>query len=121
MLQAENFSMNREHRCYVYIMQSVSRRVLYIGVTSNIEKRVFEHQNHLIEGFSAKYNTTRLVLLERYSDIRTAISREKQLKRWNRAKKEWLIELSNPHWDDLAEGWGKPLVETKGGSTPGER
>jgi putative endonuclease len=121
MLQTENSSMNREHRCYVYIMQSVSRRVLYIGVTSNIEKRVFEHKNHFIDGFSAKYNTTRLVLLERYSDIRTAISREKQLKRWNRAKKEWLIELSNPHWEDLAEDWGKSLVETKGGSTPGER
>jgi putative endonuclease len=100
-------------------MQSPSRRVLYIGVTSNIERRVFQHKNHVIEGFSAKYNTTRLVYLERFVDIRNAIARETQLKKWRRSKKEWLIETNNPHWRDLAEDWGKPLPGlTNGSSTP---
>jgi len=90
------FCMSREHRYYVYIMQSVSRRVLYIGVTSNIERRVFQHKNHALEGFSAKYNAIRLVRLERFGDIRSAIAREKQLKGWRRSKKEWLIEMDNP-------------------------
>jgi putative endonuclease len=99
-------------------MQSPSRRVLYIGVTSNIEKRVFQHKNHAIEGFSAKYNTTRLVYLERFVDIRNAIARETQLKKWRRSKKEWLIGMNNPHWRDLSEGWYKSLVGlTKGSST----
>ena len=101
-------------------MQSPSRRVLYIRVTSDIEKRVFQHKNHMLEGFSAKYNTTRLVYLERFGDIRSAIDRETQLKKWRRSKKEWLIEMENPHWKDLAEDWGKPL-ETIGHSTSQEQ
>ena len=100
-------------------MQSPSRRVLYIGVTSDIEKRVFQHKNHLIEGFSSKYNTTRLVHLERFVDIRNAIARETQLKKWQRSKKEWLIQMNNPQWLDLAENWYKQLTgATKGSSTP---
>jgi putative endonuclease len=111
--------MFREHSYYVYIMQSPSRRVLYIGVTSKIEKRVWQHKNHKIEGFSSKYNCTRLVHLEHFSDVRTAIDRETQLKKWRRSKKEWLIELDNPRWLDLAEGLGERLPDaTKGCSTP---
>jgi putative endonuclease len=72
--------MNRERRYYVYILQSTSRHVLYTGVTSNIERRIFEHKNHVTGGFTSEYNAKRLVLLEHYSDIRTAIEREKQLK-----------------------------------------
>jgi len=96
-------------------MQSPSRRALYIGVTSDIEKRVFQHKNHLLKGYSADNNTTRLVLLESYSDMRTAISREKQLKAWRRGKKEGLITRTNPEWRDLAEDWGKKMhVDAKG-------
>lgn len=97
--------MNAERRYYVYIMQSTSRRVLYIGVTSNLEKRVFEHKHHRLPGFSDKYNAERLVYFEQYSDVRTAIERETQLKKWRREKKDWLITLKNPRWLDLARDW----------------
>jgi putative endonuclease len=94
------------------MMQSPLRRVLYIGVTSNLEKRVHEHKHHLLPGFSATYNTNRLVYYERFSDIRSAIDRETQLKHWRREKKEWLIEKMNPTWRDLAEDWGKQYLPT---------
>jgi len=89
--------------CYfVYIVASKSR-VLYIGVTSNIDRRVWEHKHDLFEGFSKQYRCHRLVHFESFDDVRKAIDREKRLKRWNRAKKVWLIERSNPTWEDLAE------------------
>ncbi|MGD0976268.1 MAG: GIY-YIG nuclease family protein [Candidatus Korobacteraceae bacterium] len=84
--------MNSDRGCYVYMMQSPSRRALYIGVTSNLQEHVYEHKQHLREGFSATYNTIRLVYFERFSDIRSAINRETQLKHWRRDKKEWLIQ-----------------------------
>jgi putative endonuclease len=102
--------MNPDRGCYVYMMQSPSRRALYIGVTSNLEKRVYDHKHHLREGFSATYNTIRLVYFERFSDIRSAIDRETQLKHWRRDKKEWLIQQMNPKWTDLAENWGEQCV-----------
>ncbi len=105
--------MKKERWYYVYIMQSVSRHVLYIGVTSNLEKRVWEHRNHFYEGFSDKYKTVRLVYFERFSDIRTAIARETQLKHWRREKKEWLITRTNPPWRDLSEEWGGPITPLK--------
>jgi putative endonuclease len=100
--------MNPNRHYFVYIMQSVSRHVLYIGVTSKIDKRVFQHKSHLVQGFSSDNNTTRLVYLEQFSDIRTAIAREKQLKGWRREKKNRLIEAINPTYRDLAADWGKP-------------
>jgi len=75
--------------------------VLYIGVTSNLQKRIYEHKNSLIDGFSKKYNTTNLVYYEIFRNIRLAITREKQLKRWRRDKKVFLIEKMNPDWNDL--------------------
>ena len=105
--------MRRNVWFYVYIMQSSSRRALYIGVTSKLEKRVFEHKTGAFGGFSDKYRAHRLVYFERYSDIRSAIDREKQLKGWRRAKKIALIESLNPGWKDLSEGW----FETQGPST----
>jgi putative endonuclease len=97
---------------YVYMMQSPSRRALYIGVTGNLAKRVSEHRQHLFQGFSATYNTTRLVYFERFSDIRSAIDRETQLKHWRRSKKEWLIQQMNSTWRDLAEDWGQQFLPT---------
>jgi putative endonuclease len=76
---------------------------LYTGVTNNLEKRVFEHKNHLIEGFTKKYKISKLVYFEETSDIRVAISREKQIKGWKRNKKVALIESINPDWKDLSE------------------
>ena len=97
------------------MMQSASRRALYIGMTNNLRKRVWEHKNYRYEGFSDAYNCTRLVYWESFDDVADAIDREKQLKRWRREKKEWLIQRKNPHWKDLASDWYKN--ETQGPST----
>ena len=89
---------------YVYIMASKSR-TLYIGVTGNLERRVFEHKSKLVEGFTRKYNVTELVYYEETNDVQNAIAREKQLKGWLRAKKIALIESLNPEWKDLSLDW----------------
>jgi putative endonuclease len=88
----------------VYIVASKSR-ALYIGMTNDLERRIFEHKNDLIDGFSKKYKCHRLVYYESFDDVKKAIDREKQLKRWNRTKKEWLIGKDNPAWEDLAAEW----------------
>jgi len=90
--------------CYVYIMTNRSK-MLYTGVTSNLENRVFEHKNATHSGFTSKYKTDRLAYFERYTDIRAAISREKQIKGLLRIKKIALIVSMNPAWKDLSEGW----------------
>jgi len=86
---------------HVYIMASASG-VLYVGVTNDLESRVTEHKQTLVPGFSRTYNTTKLVYFEPFGDIRNAIAREKQLKRWRREKKVFLIEKQNPRWLDLS-------------------
>ncbi len=97
--------MRREHRYYVYMMQSSSRRALYIGLTRNLERRVWEHKHSRIERFTSQYNAHRLVYYEEFHDVRAAIYREKQLKGWTRAKKNWLVERVNPEWKDLSAEW----------------
>ncbi len=95
---------------YVYIMASF-RRVLYIGVTSNLEKRVWQHKHDVLEdSFTARYRVHRLVYFERYSEILTAIAREKKLKHFTRAEKLALIEAANPNWTDLAASWGRKIL-----------
>jgi putative endonuclease len=94
---------------YVYILQSTSRRVLYIGVTGDIEYRMFQHKKHTFDGFAAKNHCERLVLYERFGCVVDAIRREKQLKGWRRSKKEWLIEQANPQWKDLSKEWWEEL------------
>ncbi len=86
---------------HIYIMASASG-VLYTGVTSHLESRVAQHKQRLFPGFSASYNTVKLVYFEPFSDVRNAIAREKQLKRWRREKKVFLIERANPAWRDLS-------------------
>jgi putative endonuclease len=109
--------MRREHRFYVYILQSSSRRALYIGMTNNLHKRVFQHKTHRFEGFTDQYNAVRLVYWERCDDVHKAIGREKQLKGWRREKKLWLIARFNPGWKDLAAEWYESAPETQGPST----
>ena len=97
--------MAMDERIYfTYIVASRSH-TLYIGVTGNLLKRVFEHKQRTHEGFSSKYNCNRLVWFERFTGPGSAIAREKQLKGWLRAKKIALIERANPTWNDLSEGW----------------
>jgi len=93
-----------EKRGFVYIITNLNNRVLYTGVTSDLVKRVYEHRNKLVEGFTRKYNVTKLVYYETFDDIVNAIVREKQIKWWLRSKKIILIENSNPGWKDLYEG-----------------
>ena len=87
----------------VYIFASKRNGTLYIGVTSNLLKRVWEHKNDLVEGFTKRYKVHRLVYYELHGDMETAIRREKQMKKWNRAWKLELIEKQNPDWRDLWE------------------
>jgi putative endonuclease len=97
--------MPYERKTYsVYIMSSLSG-TLYIGVTSNLRKRVFQHRFHRIEGFTDKYGVERLLYWESFDEVQPAINREKQLKGWRRSKKIVLIESLNPHWLDLAREW----------------
>ena len=100
--------MKREYGGFVYMMTNASRRSIYTGTARDLEQRVFEHKTHHFSGFTDKYNCTRLVYFEIYSDFRSVIDREKQIKRWRREKKAALIEADNPGWKDLSADWGKP-------------
>ena len=87
----------------VYILASARNGTLYIGVTSDLIKRVWEHKNNLVDGFTRKYRVHDLVYFEIHDDMEVAISREKQIKKWNRSWKRRLIEEHNPKWKDLYE------------------
>jgi len=86
---------------YVYLLASRSRN-LYTGVTNSLERRMIEHREGLVPGFTSKYKIFRLVHFEAFPDVRAAISREKEIKGWRRQKKIWLIQKTNPRWEDLA-------------------
>ncbi|KPJ67331.1 MAG: hypothetical protein AMJ43_05280 [Coxiella sp. DG_40] len=86
---------------YVYILASKRNGTLYIGVTSNLIKRIYQHKNGFVNGFSEKYDVHMLIYYEQFSSIYSAISREKQLKHWRRKWKLELIERNNPNWRDL--------------------
>jgi putative endonuclease len=90
-----------ERQPAVYVLASKQNGTLYIGVTSDLAKRAWEHKNDLVEGFTKKYGVHRLVYYEMHEDMLSAITREKQLKKWNRAWKLELIEEKNPEWKDL--------------------
>ena len=91
----------QEHQYYVYILTNRSG-TLYVGVTNDLERRMYEHKNKLVPGFTSKYNVTRLAHFEQTSEVESAIAREKQIKGWRRNKKVALIASSNPQWKDLS-------------------
>jgi len=91
--------------CYVYIITNFDQTTIYVGVTSDLEARLYQHKNKLVAGFSAKYNCCKLVYFEHSTDMISAIAREKQIKRYSRLKKDALINSINPEWNDLSEGW----------------
>jgi putative endonuclease len=93
--------MGSERSYWVYILASRIGGTLYIGVTNDLVRRVYEHRSDLIPGFTSQYGVHRLVYYEEYSDAESAIRREKRLKKWKRAWKIELIEKQNPNWDDL--------------------
>ncbi|MEM1258519.1 MAG: GIY-YIG nuclease family protein [Bacteroidota bacterium] len=90
------------HQYYVYIISNQKNGTLYIGMTNDLERRVFEHKNKLIEGFTKKYGLTQLVYFEVYQYVNDAILREKRMKKWKRQWNIDLIEEENPEWNDLA-------------------
>ena len=96
--------MRRTHTYYVYILTNPSR-VLYVGVTNDLQRRVWEHKQGIFKGFTTKYGLKELVYFEAFGNIRAAIAREKQIKGWLRARKTKLISSANPSWKDLSAGW----------------
>ncbi len=93
------------HQYYLYIITNKKNGVLYIGVSNDLERRMFEHKNKLIKGFSSRYNLGKLIFFETYQYINDAIKREKNMKKWKRAWKIELIEEDNPNWVDLSKDW----------------
>ena len=87
---------------YVYILTTKNNKMLYIGVTNDLQRRLYEHKNKMLDGFSKKYNINKLVYYEEFHDINEAIAREKQLKGWKRFKKNALVETDNPSWAELS-------------------
>ncbi|TCI90206.1 GIY-YIG nuclease family protein [Tenacibaculum sp. M341] len=92
-------------KSYVYFLSNKNNTVIYIGVTSNILKRIYQHKVKFFKGFTSKYNCNKLVYFEEFDSIEEAILREKQLKAGNRKRKETLINIDNPDWNDLSEDW----------------
>ena len=94
----------RRNIYHVYILASASR-VLYTGITNDLQRCVFEHQARRVPGFTQKYNVTQLMYCQAFRDVRDAIAREKQIRAWTRTKRIALIETLNPHWRDLSDDW----------------
>ncbi len=93
------------HHYYVYLLTNWNNKVMYVGVTNNLERRIYEHKNKLVKGFTEQYNVHRLVYYEETSDVNVALAREKEIKKWRREKKNNLVIAVNPGWKDLSEGW----------------
>lgn len=90
---------------YNYILTNWNNKVMYIGITNNLERRLFEHKRQVADGFTKRYNIHKLVYYEMTDDAKAAILREKQLKGWKRSRKNALVETINPEWQDLSENW----------------
>ena len=91
---------------YVYLLTNWNNKVIYVGITNDLRRRLFEHKNKLIKGFTEKYNIYKLVYYETTTDVTSAIAREKEIKKWRREKKNRLVETINPDWKVLSTGWG---------------
>jgi putative endonuclease len=94
-----------QHQYYVYLLTNKRNGTLYIGMTNNLERRIYEHKNKLIKEFTNKYGLNKLVYMESYQYVNDAILREKRMKKWKRQWKINLIEEDNPEWNDLASDW----------------
>ena len=90
---------------YVYLITNWNNKVMYVGVTNNLERRIYEHKKKLVKGFTKKYNINKLVYFEETPDVAVAINREKEIKKWRREKKDQLVNKINPTWKDLSLEW----------------
>ena len=96
-------SSNRNY--YVYLLTNWNNKVMYVGVTNNLQRRVYEHKHKFVKGFTQKYNVNKLVYFEETTDIHAALEREKEIKKWRREKKDALVLKDNSEWKDLSERW----------------
>ena len=97
---------HKEYNFYVYIMTNWNDKVMYIGMTNNLERRVFEHKHHCLkDSFTDQYNVTKLVYYEHFNDVNEALARETKIKKWRREKKNGLVNARNSEWRDLSEAW----------------
>lgn len=94
-----------ERHYYVYLLTNWNNKVMYVGVTNDLERRLYEHKNKLVDGFTRKYNVDKLVYFETTTAVLAAIAREKQIKKWRREKKDQLVVGMNPAWADLSLQW----------------
>jgi len=88
---------------YIYLLTNWNNKVMYVGVTNNLQRRIFEHKEKSMKGFTEKYNVHKLVYFEQTSNVEAALNREKEIKKWRREKKNRLVENANPFWRDLSE------------------
>ena len=95
--------MPREHHYFVYLLTNWNNKVMYVGMTNDLVRRVHEHRTHAVKGFTEKYNVHKLVYFEETSDVHAAIAREKEIKKWRREKKNALVIQANPEWRDLGQ------------------
>ena len=95
--------MSASKTYYVYLLTNWNHRVLYVGVTNDLLRRVYAHKEKLVKGFTEKYNVSKLVYFEETSDVRSALAREKEIRKWRREKKDALIHSVHPEWNDLLE------------------
>ena len=95
----------REPPYYIFLLPNKNDNAMYVGVTNDPERRVHEHKMKMVQGFTRKYNSNKLVLFEETHDVRAAIAREKEIKKWRREKKNNLVAAVNPKWKNLSDGW----------------
>ena len=95
--------MSGQKRFYVYLLTNWNNKVMYVGVTNDLQRRLYEHKHKLVKGFTEKYNVDKLVYFEETDDVVSALAREKEIKKWRREKKNNLVLSLNPEWKDLSE------------------
>ncbi len=95
--------MSKDKHFYVYLLTNWNKKVMYVGVTNDLQRRLYEHKNKLVKGFTEKYNVDRLVYFEETDDVISALAREKEIKKRRREKKNNLVISINPQWKDLSE------------------
>ena len=96
--------MSKDRHFYVYLLTNWNNKVMYLGVTNDLQRRLYEHKNKLVKVFTEKYNVDKLVYLEETDDVISALAREKEIKKWRREKKNNLVISVNPEWKDLSQG-----------------